>query len=227
MSAHEADHEVLLAETLAGERSRDDAEVVGLLSRCGHCRERLEELLGLAAGLDGAGREQRRVLSELNDAGPAGGEERVENVLRSQRTGAGHPAVRMSRKGRYAVVVLAAAAVLAFMWLGKPQTAADEHAGFLGDDRTVLEFPLGRVDRFAPFRWSRESVGETFEVRVLDDSTPGEFREIEISPRLDEPTWTPTDTDHWPERIRWQLRVYGVGGAPRASYEGTAQRSLR
>lgn len=177
-----------------------------------------EENLGeLERELDRIGLESRDILDEIGrpERRDAFGEELVRRTILAE---AGvQPGRRSLRKRGWLTLVSlsAAAAVLLVIWFGNTPT---EDPGLTGPRDQLLDgtapilvpkTPVGAVERYGDFEWSPHPDAEFYQIIVHDD---GGAIVAESGP-ITESRWTPSSTDRWPRRIRWELHAATTAGS--------------
>lgn len=220
MSADEVRHPDAHTDALEGilASSGDplDAFVKSELAACQACRERLDEIMDTRNLMNAVGRQVRReVESELPDDEVVGDElvERVLGPRAAPDTPAGPRAI--ARPLRFLAAGLAAAAVLVLgVYLANrpPSTPA----GILGTEGGIeLGQPIGAVAAWDRFTWSGAVPANGWARIVVSGTAPdGTRRELARSSELESSSWSPRagESDDWPERITWELRIYDASG---------------
>jgi hypothetical protein len=208
-TTHDERHEALLQAVLTRDRTRADPEIARLLAACARCREQLEGLEQVLAGLDELDHERRTVMATPRSDAQAAIEARIRPTLerlrdedRLKQGGTSAPASR-----RWPWLVLAAATVLAGFFIARslrPRARPDDQT--LGG-KIELVSPgetLGPADVFeCRFEAPR---GTRFKFHVGDAS--GGILAVEKG----EPRWKPTTEERaqFPQHFRWWVTTIDV-----------------
>lgn len=223
-------HDDLLREILVGDRREDDPEVQAVLSTCKICRERLAEMRELTGHLDEMAALGPEIVAEATHERDAPGADRVENVLRRVAAESPHQPPRRPRRFFALPLVGGAAALLVLsflMWGRFPGGSSPTGPGgvdtILGTEVVVALHPKATVSQFDRFEWQAElEKGSWVEVLIYRESAPPEETPLARSGEISESPWKPTTTEseRWPDRIEWEIKVYDVLG----DYQGTSGR---
>lgn len=222
MTSHSQEHEVWLAEVLAGERH--EPELAARLALCAECRAGWERLRAVGARLEAAGLAQRAHVAELAGEPPARDEERVLALL--ERFAPPAPPRRLPWRGWLLGVAALLLALLLGLRLFGPRL---EPAPVVLGAQVELLAPLGGTPDFARFAWTYDEEAARFDVRVYaaDGDRPAGL--LHTEPSLRTSTWIPAPQlfQSWPSRIVWQIDAYDDFGRPLGSGEGLAWLSSR
>lgn len=216
MTNHSEDHERMVAEYLAGERSAADPALEALRTTCDRCNEAMAELPNVEQDLtDAHARAFDSIERELRAEGaPSEADLDAVRAAMPDRFGAGSmatpPRARPSR-GRWVRAAALAAAVLLAVLVIRSALPGEDRETFLGPD-TVTELLAPAPDATEPrFRWSGDlSQGCVYQVRVFGVEA-GARALVAESRDLVENQWTP-DTTNWPRDVTWEVRVVDPSG---------------
>lgn len=204
---HPDDHVAMLEELLGGEDPRV-AFSRSRLASCTECRAWFDDLMAVSAVLDKAGADVRRVVAVARQSDTAPGEARTESVLRQQF----QMRHRARARARVATLVAAVALLGVVGWLAAPAGDASRPVTVLGANGFVADAPIGAVAAYGVLEWHGPlPPGGWYVVRVLDPAR----NLIDQSPRLTAPRWQPDAQvqQRWPDRIRWEVRVFHPSAA--------------
>lgn len=230
---HAPEHEHLLQAALAGDVPVDDARFQQRLRDCGECRGRYRELSVVRELLDHAGQDERETLAAIELARPVPGSELVAPFVRralAERSARVRPT--WTRRS-LAWVASAAAGLVAVGWLVRwllPEDGGDQRGILLGDTHEHGMSPRGPVREYTPLEWKLPlPKGGYYQLRIWDGGSDESLDPFVTMPRLEEPRWfaPPQVARTWPDKIRWEVRVYDATGVLQDSELASAERSPR
>jgi hypothetical protein len=228
---HDEQHEALLAEIAAGERSAEEPASAALLSRCAECRAALTALREAAEHVERAGERTREALAESRAIEDAPGLERVTPTLArlaDEPRGPRPPRLRLLTL--LALVAAGLLLVIGPLAAYRLWTRAEAPAPplMLGDDDLRLIEPVGEVRDFKRFAWEYSGEASGFDLRIYDDAADPAAAPV-LTVRWNETSWVPTPDVRatLPERIRWEVQAIDAFGVGQESRPASAQRSSR
>lgn len=213
---HDEEHELWLAELLAGEKERDEPEVRSRLAKCPRCAQAFAELAEVSRELSTTSEARARDLDAAARDSGAPGEARLHGKL-AELAGesAGRPASpRRSWIAWAAAAVVLAGSVLALRRILGPQPARPAPVELESIELEALA-PEGESD-FGEFIWIDRASSPApygYELVLFDaDAPPGSAPFL--TQKCAQSGWRPgaEERTRWPARIRWLVRAPDADG---------------
>jgi hypothetical protein len=214
--AHAREHELMLEAALAGDIESSDARLLERLHSCEECHTRYQELIAVRALLDDAGRDERDTLAAINYDREVPGSDRVAPFVRAM------VAQRQARRTSWnrrtlAWAASAAAGIVAVGWLVRwlMPRAEGPNEVMLGASQGDEMTPNKAVREYEQLRWSLSvPPGGHCELRIWDVTHAGAPQLLVTKTALHASQWPdpPESTTSWPDKIRWEVRVFDATG---------------